>query len=183
MGSSPVALLARHFVAEEVLGHGEDTLVRLEVVCGDVDLHLLRVEAWHRDRALGLGYLGVGENVLAVDALVRLGDREGPALEVEAAWVQREEFPLPHDVPVERLEGVEGGRLVHDGVGEAEVLALGPEPHLAGGLGAHGFGPAARVRREPVEAHGVVEERAELVVDGLEVLLFLVPWNRDENHL
>ena len=83
--------------------------------------------------------------------------------------LQGEQLPLAHAAPVERLEGVEGERLVHDLVREPEVLVLGPEPHLAGGLRPHGLGPAARVRREAVEAHGVVEERAELVVDGLEV--------------
>lgn len=49
------------------------------------------------------------------------------------------------------------------------MLVLGPEPYLAGGLRAHGLGPAARVRQEAVEAHSVVEERAELVADGLKV--------------
>ena len=123
---------ARHLVAEEVLGHGEDPLIGAEVEPGEERLHLLRVEARHGDDALRLRGLRVGEDVPPVDALVGLGHGEGPPLEVEPPRLQGEQLPLAHAAPVERLEGVEGERLVHDLVGEPEVLVLGPEPHLSG---------------------------------------------------
>ena len=89
---------ARHLVAEEVLGHGEDPLVGVEVERGEERLHLLREEARHGDDAVRLGGLRVGGDVLSVDELVGFRDGEGPPLEVEPPRLQGEQLPsrTPH---------------------------------------------------------------------------------------
>lgn len=51
---------ALHLVAEEVLGHGEDPLVGVEVEEGEERLQLLSAEAGHGDDALRLRGLRVG---------------------------------------------------------------------------------------------------------------------------
>ena len=126
-------------------------------------------EAGHRHGAHGLGRLGVGDDVAAFDALIGFGDGDDGPPEVDVVWREGEHLPDAQAAPVEDLERAEAVGLVGDRVCEPEVLVLRPEEHAARLVRPHLRRARTRAPAQAVEAHGVVEDRRELVVDGAQV--------------
>ncbi len=95
---------AVHLVVEVGLREPEYALVGIEALQADVVLKLLGHEVRHRHRAHGFRCLGRGDDVLALDALVALGDLQQLRREVEVRGRERERLALSDAAPVQKLE-------------------------------------------------------------------------------
>ena len=161
---------AVHLVHEEVLRETEEPLVGRHVIAHLDELrHLVAEERRHLDRAHRLARLRLRDHVLAAQPLVGLVYAQLRRLQQEVRGRERHELAAAYAHPVEHFERVEGERLVGDGLGEAEVLVLGPELHLAGLLAAHLVHLVDGVLLQVVVALGVIEDGVELVVDDPQV--------------
>ena len=96
----------------------------------DIVPHFFAEEGGHLNDPVALGCLGVGDDILALDPLVGLGDGDGLFFEVKVTGGEGQQLPLPDAAPVEHFKGVIGEGLVHHGLGEFQVLRLCPEQHF-----------------------------------------------------
>src|SRR5699024_1025687 len=98
-----------HLPVEITLGDGEHPVIRPDAVKHfDVILDFLSQKLRHGDDPIARFGLGGGNQVLAVQSLVRLVDSNGALLKVKVRRGQSQQLPLPDTAPVEHLKGIEG---------------------------------------------------------------------------
>lgn len=81
--------------------------------------------------------LRLRNHILAAQPLVGLVYAKLGRFQQEVRGRERHELAASYAHPAENFERVKDKRLVGDGVGEAKVLLLGPELHLASLLAAY----------------------------------------------
>ena len=159
-----------HLTVEIALGDGEHPVIRSDAVEHfDVVLDFLGQKLGHGNNPIALFRLRSGNQILAVQPLVRLIDRHGTLLEVKVRWGQSQQLSFPDTAPVEHLKGIEGQWLVHHYLSKFEKLLFSPEHHLPIFLFSHAACLLAGILPEVVVPNRVVEDGAELVMDRLEV--------------
>ena len=159
-----------HFAVQLVLTDGEDTGVAFRAMQPpDVILDLVAQEGRHLHHADAFLGLGRGDYILPVNTLIGLGDAYCTALKIEVSRSQRQHLAQTQAAPVQNFKGVIGNGLVHNDFDELVILSLRPEKHFLLFFGAHVASLLRRIRTEPVESDGMVEQAAELVVQRLQV--------------
>lgn len=156
-------------MVEERFRDLEDALVGVAVVVGEVIRNFVDKEVWQLHHAGRLWRLRAGDDILAVDALIRLGYGQLVLAEAEVRGRERQQLAFPDASPVEDLEREIGEGFVHDLPGEALVLVLGPEPHFPTPRIVHLPGLAGGVHGQVVVAASVVEHAGKLVADGSQI--------------
>ena len=159
-----------HLVAQVVFCEGEDPLPAplLRDGCEEIG-ELVREELRHGHVPPRLRRLWGRDDVPPLDPLVALGDVDEAPLEVDIVGFEREELADPQAAPVQDLERVEGGGLVHDLLAEHEILFLRPELHLRALSLADLDRRRGGAPSQAVVFDGVVEDGAQLVVYGSQV--------------
>ena len=159
-----------HLVVQSAVAHGEDTIPGADVIEGsDVVLHFVRKGFVHPDGTDALGGLGLCDYVLAVQPLVGFVDAKRLLLKVEVLRGQCQHLAQADTAPVQHLEGVVHGRLVHHLGGKLQILLLRPEEHLLMALMAHVAGDGCGIALQPVITYRMVEDAGDLCMDGLEI--------------
>lgn len=159
-----------HFPAEKTFGHGKGPVGGPQVIYhGKIVLDLLAEKGRHGDGAYALFGLGRCDAVLPFAAVVGFGNVDLLLFEVEILPGQRQQLPLPDAAPVEHLKAVVGDRLIHHGLGKAAVFLFRPDAHLAALLLTDSAGHPGRILRQLVEAHGMIEDGAKLIVKGFQI--------------
>ena len=155
---------------EEVLRYREHPARWVQVINHfERVLQFFAEEVRHGNYPLALRCLGICDGLLPAEDLKGLGDGDDLLLETEIAGGQSKHFAFSESTPVQDLEYIEGQRVIHHGFGEEDVLLSGPELHFNVVLTAHIPDLTGRVAGKTIELHRVVEDSAELVVDGLEI--------------
>ncbi len=131
--------------------------------------HLVCQEARQLHGSHRFGRLRVGYHVAAAQPLVGLVDAHGRFLPIERVRREGQELSLADAGPIQHLEDHERARVVHRGVGEPQILVLGPETHRSGFLAAHFHGSHRGVGAQPVVPFRVVQDGGELVVECSQV--------------
>ena len=105
-------------------------------------------------------------------------------LQIKIARCQSEKLTHTESAPIKHFESVERNRLVHNLLDKARVLFLCPKEHFSRLFLAHISCLCRRVACKLVVANGVVEYRAELIVDRFQIggsvgIAVLVPIRHD----
>ena len=161
---------ALHLVVKVAFGEAEDAAGAPLLRDGSEEIgELVREELRHDHISLRFGRLGGGDDVPPPNPLVALGDVDEALSKVDVVRFEGEELADPQAAPVQDLERVEAGWLVHHLLAEREVLLLRPEPHLCAfplaDLDCRGGGALSQA----VVLDRVVEDGAQLVVYGSQV--------------
>ena len=159
-----------HLAVQIALGDGKDAVCRTEAVQRfQIILHLLREKPRNPDDPIALGGFWLRDDILPLEPLIGLIDRQRGALKIEILCCQRQQLAHADAAPVQHLEGVVGHGLVHHGFSKFQILLLCPEQHFPVHLLAHVSGNFSGILLQAVILHRVVEDRAELAVDRLEI--------------
>lgn len=161
---------ALHLVVQVAFGEAEDAAGAPLLRDGPEEIgELVREELRHDHIPLRFGRLGRGDDVPPPDPLVALGDVDEALSKVDVVRFEGEELADPQATPVQDLERVEAGWLVHHLLAEREVLLLRPELHLRPLPLADLDGRGGGTLSQAVVLDGVVEDGAQLVVYGSQV--------------
>lgn len=156
-----------HFPVEVAFADGEHPAIRLHPIeLLEVILEFITQGLRQLDHPVALRCLGCSDDILLVEPLVRLVDSDGALLKIKIRRDQGQQLSLSDAAPVKHLKGVEGQWLVHHGLGELSVLFSGPEQHLLSLLCPHVARLPGRVDVQSVKTGSVVENGAELIVNG-----------------
>ena len=159
-----------HFPVKIAFADGENAAVRFHTIEHfEIVLNLIRQKLRHGDDAVAFFRFGSGNEILAVQPLIGFIDGDSAFLKIEISGSEGQQLSLPDAAPVEHLERIEREGLVHHGLRKFQILLLGPEQHLPVFLFAHAPGLFTGILSQIVIAHRVIEDGAELVVDGLEI--------------
>ena len=131
--------------------------------------NLFGQEPRHPNRPIALLGLRGRDTILTVDSLIGFIDGDRSLLQIKIRGRQGQQFPFPDTAPVQHLEGVVGNRIVHLCVREFQVLLFRPESHLAALVLSHASGLPAGILSEVIELHRMIEDCAELTVQGFQV--------------
>ena len=108
-------LTALHFAGQEVFGEGKDSLVRFRLVERlDVILHFVADVLRHLNGSIALFRLGRRDDVLTIQAGIRLADGHGSLLKIEVGRGQRQQLALTESAPVQHFKCVVREGLVHN---------------------------------------------------------------------
>ena len=134
-----------------------------------VILQLFREKLRHLNVADAVRRFRICDDIFTINPLVRFIDANDPSLEINVLPCESQQLAQTKTAPVKDLESVKGNRFVHDRFCERLVFFLGPEEHLTRFLLAHVAGFLRRVVGKVVELDRMIEDGAELVVDGFKV--------------
>ena len=159
-----------HLMVEIAFCNGENAVFLLDPVeHSQVVPHFVTEEIGHFNGTIAFLGFRSGNHILAVEPLIGLVDLHRPGLKVEVRRGEGQQLPLPNTAPVEHFKGVVGEGLVHHGLRKPLILRLCPEQHFLSLLRPHVPSFGGGVGTKLIEADSVVENGAELVVQGLEV--------------
>ena len=106
---------ALHFAGQEVFGEGKDSLVRFRLVERlDVIPHFVADVLRHLNGSIALFRLGRRDDVLTIQAGIRLADGHGSFLKIEVGRGQRQQLALTESAPVQHFKCVVREGLVHN---------------------------------------------------------------------
>ena len=134
------------------------------VELSDEVLYLLRKKIRHLHNTVALGGFRIGDNILPLDTLIGLCDRDRLLLKVEIGRGEGEKFTLTDSTPIEHFKGIEGNRLVHHDLCELLILLLRPEQHLTVLRFPHIACLGCGIARKSVKLDCIVEHGTELIV-------------------
>lgn len=159
-----------HFMMKVALGYHEHTVMFSDTVeLTDEVLHLLRKKIRHLHNTVALGGFRIGDNILPLDTLIGLCDRDRLLLKVEIGRREGEKFTLTDTAPVQHFKGIERNRLVHHHLCELLVFLLRPEQNLPVLRFSHIACLGCGIARKPVELYCIVEHSTELIVKRFQI--------------
>lgn len=159
----------QHLPAEVMLREWEQPVIRSDVVerC-HVLQQLCRQLRGHRNHPAALWRLRLRDDLLAVDALEGLRDGQRPGVQVQVPRREGQQLAYPQAGPEQHRQPGPGRELA-DLLMDGRELLDGPEVHLVRVFLPDATGQAGRIDLEAVVADGVVEDGADLIVNGLDV--------------
>ena len=132
-------------------------------------LHFIRQELRHGDYPITLLRFRLGDHILTVYPVICLRDGYRILLKIEIGRSQRQQLPFPDAAPIEHFKSVVGNGLVHHAFSKPKILLFRPEQHFTVFLLAHASGLLAGILPEVIIPYRMVEDGAELIVDGFQV--------------
>ena len=123
----------------------------------------------HRNDPIAFFGFRSGNQILTVQSLIGLADRNGTFLKIEVRRSEGQQFPFPDTTPIEHLKNIVGERLVHHGLGKFQILGLCPKQHLPVFLLPHAPSLFAWIVSEIVIADSMVKNSAQLIVDRFQI--------------
>ena len=159
-----------HFSVQAALGYKEHPLVHTDIVeLSEIVLYFLDEKLRHGDDTVALFCFGSGDNITSIQTLIGLVDAHRAFLEIEVCRCECQQLALTDTAPVKHFKCVVELGFVHHHFCEFQIFLFCPEQHFSVFLLAHAAGFPARIFFEVIELYRMVEDGAELIVDGFKV--------------